>query len=471
MTRARIALAVMGAIGAAGGSAPLVSPLVLQASLPYETLFEEFIRKYHKNYTAEERPLRFDAFRENVDFMRDHNTKNHTFEVSALTPFADLTTAEFAQRNALRTIAKTGKLQSFWGDLPILESFDHLGVDAPDSVDWRGQGVVTSVKNQGQCGACWTFAATGAIEGAWAIATKQLISLSEQQILDCSGQANGCHGGSPINAIQYDTKEDICTESSYQYYAAQGSCQARSCSVGIPSGGVTGARLVRPGDEKALLAAVAMQPVAVAINANTQAFQLYTGGILKSGCGTSVDHGVLLVGYGTDGGTPYWLVKNSWSPQWGESGYVRIIRGVGGYGECAILTEPILAAVNGDRMLWYYSVPWGLVCLGIVAVVGLGCWAGCYIKRICVQRRMSSGQQTTTARTLLLDTGSNGRRLGTAPAAAPSRTLQVPALSAQQASAPPASAPPAAFSGAGQQLAEAKDHRAGNSRASRLLQG
>merc|ERR1712039_553419 len=210
----------------------------------------------------------------------------------------------------------------------------------PSSVDWTSKGAVTAVKNQGQCGSCWSFSTTGSLEGAWEIATGKLVSLSEQQFVDCDKRDSGCSGGLMDTAFQYAEKNAICTENSYSYKGRAGSCKASSCSVGIPKGGVTGFKDVAKDDDQALMDAVAKGPVSIAIEADKSAFQLYHSGVLSSTCGTNLDHGVLAVGYGSENGKDYWKVKNSWGTSYGEDGYVRLLRGKGGKGECGVLSGP-----------------------------------------------------------------------------------------------------------------------------------
>merc|ERR1711972_1051668 len=214
------------------------------------------------------------------------------------------------------------------------------GKTLADSVDWTTKGAVTPVKNQGQCGSCWSFSTTGALEGAWEIATGKLVSLSEQQFVDCDKVDSGCSGGLMDNAFQYAEKNAICTEESYSYTGRGGTCKASSCTVGIPNGGVTGFKDVAKDDMQALMEAVEKQPVSIAIEADKAAFQSYRSGILSSSCGANLDHGVLLVGYGSEGGKDYWKVKNSWGTSYGENGYVRLLRGKGGAGECGLLSGP-----------------------------------------------------------------------------------------------------------------------------------
>merc|ERR1712187_747035 len=204
-------------------------------------------------------------------------------------------------------------------------------------------GAVTPVKNQGQCGSCWAFSTTGSTEGAWKIAGNSLVSLAEQQLVDCDKVDSGCNGGLMDNGFSFLEKNAACTESSYTYTARDGTCQASGCSVAIPQGGVTGYKDVS--GESGLASAVQQQPVSVAIEADLSSFQLYSGGVMSGSCGTQLDHGVLAVGFGTDGGVEYWKVKNSWGASWGESGYIRMKKGIN---QCGIANQPSYPVVDGS---------------------------------------------------------------------------------------------------------------------------
>merc|ERR1712066_119061 len=252
-----------------------------------------------------------------------------------VTPFADLTAEEFG--NSHFGISKPSDV---WGSLPRVGTHEYKGEALATSVDWTKKGAVTAVKNQGQCGSCWSFSTTGSLEGAWEIATGQLVSLSEQQFVDCDKKDSGCGGGLMDTAFSYAENNALCTEGSYSYKGRAGSCQASSCTVGIPKGGVTGYKDVAADDEQALMEAVAKQPVSIAVEADKAAFQLYHSGVLTSKCGSNLDHGVLVVGYGTDSGPDYWKVKTSWGASFGEEGYIRLKRGKGGAGECGLLSGP-----------------------------------------------------------------------------------------------------------------------------------
>jgi len=216
----------------------------------------------------------------------------------------------------------------------------------PDSVDWRDHNLVTPVKDQGQCGSCWAFSTVGSIESRSAIATGSLPNLAEQQFVDCDKVDSGCNGGLMDNGFTYAKGVDLCTESSYPYTARGGSCRASSCTVGLSRGSVTGYTDVSS-SSSALVSALNQGPVSVAIEADQSAFQQYSSGVLTSGCGTSLDHGVIAVGYGTQNGVDYYKVRNSWGASWGDNGYLKIGRSGN---VCGIHSDASYPTVSGAQV-------------------------------------------------------------------------------------------------------------------------
>ncbi|KAJ4703659.1 Cysteine proteinase RD21a [Melia azedarach] len=209
---------------------------------------------------------------------------------------------------------------------------------APSSLDWRKKGVVTGIKNQGNCGSCWSFSTTGAIEGINALVTGELVSLSEQELIDCDSTNYGCDGGYMDYAFEWIINNGgIDTESDYPYTGVDGTCNNAKEETKVVT--IDGYEDVEESDS-ALLCAVVQQPISVGMDGSAIDFQLYTGGIYDGDCSDNpddIDHAVLIVGYGSEDGEDYWIVKNSWGTSWGIDGYFYIMRNTSlEYGKCAI---------------------------------------------------------------------------------------------------------------------------------------
>lgn len=299
--------------------------------------FVEFVAKHKKSYESFEIfQERFVIYRDNMEYVEMMNSGQTNYTLGETT-FADLTLDEF---RALHPKSVFGAKKC--------SAYAFTGKSIPASLDWRETDKVTGVKDQGQCGSCWSFSSTGAMEGAWAISTGKLLSLSEQQLVDCSSGLkygnHGCNGGTMDGSFQYAIDTGLCGEEAYPYTAKDGaSCM--SCTVEVK---MSSCKDVPSNNQMALKEAVSIGPVSVAIEADSRVFQHYTGGVLTSSeCGTSLDHGVLVVGYGEEAGLEYWLVKNSWGVSWGDEGYIKIQRSdsKNDEGICGIAMQPSFPVV------------------------------------------------------------------------------------------------------------------------------
>jgi cathepsin L len=309
-------------------------PLAIFA-LSFEQSFNSWSQLHGKTYRSDvEFNHRLNVYSENLKFIEDHNRKNVGFSL-AMNQFGDLTSAEFGHLyNSLR-INSSNLLQSE-------DAYYDPYFVGDDTVDWRTKGAVTAIKDQGQCGSCWAFSAVGSTEGAWAINKGKLVSLAEQQLVDCSSaQGNaGCDGGWMDSAFKYiilQKTKGIDTEATYKYTARDGTCKAAA--------GTTGATLsafkdVTAKSEPALTQAImTVGPVSVAIDASQSSFQFYSSGVYyeKSCSSVRLDHGVLAVGYGTQDSSDYYIVKNSWGTDWGMQGYILMSRNKNN--NCGIATK------------------------------------------------------------------------------------------------------------------------------------
>lgn len=283
--------------------------------------------RYNKHYQHDVEWYKFQIFKANLEKMGEYDEALKAGKISytvGVNEYSDMDQKEFKEK-----ILGTKMVQGTnYVPLPT------TGLAA--SIDWTTKGAVTPVKNQGQCGSCWAFSTTGSLEGLNFNKNGDLKSFSEQQLVDCSGSYGnlGCNGGLMDSAFKYVEDKGIELESTYPYTAADGTCQYDASKVVFKN---TGYNDVPASDPAQLAAAVNKGPVSVAIEADQFGFQFYSGGVFDGSCGTQLDHGVLVVGYGTDSGKDFWKVKNSWGGSWGEEGYIRMIKTSDkGPGQCGL---------------------------------------------------------------------------------------------------------------------------------------
>ena len=287
----------------------------------------------------------FENWIDNDRFIEQHNLKNLSY-ILGHNQFSGMDQLEFSKY--LININDGSSLESF--------DFEYIESTLPTSVNWIDNGAVSPVKDQGQCGSCWSFSTTGALEGAYYIKTNKLQLFSEQQLVDCDtlrngGKDMGCNGGLMDNAFKWIEKNGgLCSEIDYPYISGDttksASCN-KECKT-VDGSQVKGIVDVPPSDDNAMMNAIYKQPVSVAIEADQREFQLYKSGVFTGACGTNLDHGVLVVGYGIDGNNEYYLVKNSWGEYWGKNGYIMLGKGKdpntnkpynNGSGQCGILLQ------------------------------------------------------------------------------------------------------------------------------------
>jgi len=312
---------------------------------PYESLFDKWVEEFRVVFNhAEHRSTMFKSWIENHIFIEKTNQQNLSYELGH-NQFSGMNHTEYVKwvRGGM-----DGSIRIFGVKSRISDISEYASL--PASIDWTAKSAVTPVKDQGQCGSCWSFSTTGALEGAYAIKNSKLVSFSEQQLVDCDtlgngGRDHGCNGGLMDNAFSWISKNDgLCVEADYPYVSGTtktaGTC-VKSCK-NVAGSDVLKFVDVESASDLAFSTALAQQPVSVAIEADQREFQLYKSGVFTGACGTNLDHGVLAVGYGVEGGVEYYKVKNSWSTTWGENGYIRLAKGAtynGGKGQCGILLE------------------------------------------------------------------------------------------------------------------------------------
>ncbi|MEQ2261491.1 hypothetical protein XENORESO_011103 [Xenotaenia resolanae] len=299
--------------------------------------FKSWMAQYNKAYNFKEYYQRLQIFTENKRMIDKHNKGNHSYTMG-LNQFSDMTFTEFQKTFLLSEPQNCSATEGNY----LSSNGPH-----PDSIDWRKKGnYVTPVKNQGPCGSCWTFSTTGCLESVTAISTGKLVPLSEQQLVDCAQDFNnhGCSGGLPSQAFEYIMyNKGLMTEQDYPYKYVEGIC---SYKPSLAAAFVKEVRNITAYDEMGMVDAVATHnPVSFAFEV-TEDFMHYHQGVYKSTkCHNTTDkvnHAVLAVGYGQENRTPYWIVKNSWGPNWGIDGYFLIEMGKNMCGLAACSSFPVV---------------------------------------------------------------------------------------------------------------------------------
>jgi len=303
----------------------------------FQAKWSNFKATHKKEYLGHEEPHRLQQFLESSHLVETHNERHakglESFHI-ALNDMSDLSPKEFNDMKCGYSPSR-----QTLGASQNASTFVSSGLAAPPSVDWRQQGAVTPVSNQGGCGSCYTFASAGALEGAFFRRTGRLVKLSEQHLLDCSGRYGngGCDGGLMTNTYNYVIQNRGI--SSYNVYPYQERVMQCRWNPQYNAGTISSYSVVNRNSESSLMEAVAqVGPISVAMDASPRNLMMYRGGVFNNpACSpTQLNHAVTLVGYGTEGGIPYWLIKNSWGAQWGEGGYVKIARAGN---QCGITTD------------------------------------------------------------------------------------------------------------------------------------
>lgn len=302
--------------------------------------WEAYKATYGKYYNGDAEATAEAAYHTSCAIIDEQNALNDGLTFGE-NQFTDMTPEQYAVAAGLGYKGKSSSKTT-------LGMHSWQGETLATSIDWTTKGAVNPVKNQGQCGSCWAFSTAASTEGAYHVASGNLVSVSEQMLVDCSTENSGCNGGLMDLGFAFFESNAPVSEASYPYTGTDNSC--KSGTPAFSSGGVSGFVDVTPNSVSALASAVNLNPVSIAIQANQRSFQSYRGGVLKQGsnfftkCGNRLDHGVAVVGYGTDGGVDYWKVRNSWGAGWGEGGYIRIEKS--SKNACGVISEPSYPTVT-----------------------------------------------------------------------------------------------------------------------------
>ncbi|KAK8794814.1 hypothetical protein WA158_001795 [Blastocystis sp. Blastoise] len=340
----------------------IIPTLCIDIHVSYDQYLSQFNKPLLKNGEYNFRKQVYDS---NLKFINEFNRRNETFQLG-LTRFTDLTSEEYSSGFCscsfpISSLSENNNKYKKTNGTSIQ--------DLPSKIDWRSNNVVSRVRDQGNCGSCYAFAILGSIESLYAIRTGTLYELSPQQVVDCSVKKgnSGCSGGSFPATYNYIQQEGLTLETSYPYIAVDQNCQPFHSVVNI-----TGYEYITDGDETILQQYVSKQPVAVLVSATQPTFQHYIKGVLTGECsGTNLNHATIIVGYGImycskfynkpinntlyttnndyrdsidlcqneSNDISYWIMKNSWGPNWGENGYIRILKGRTNKGLCGLAQQ------------------------------------------------------------------------------------------------------------------------------------
>ena len=316
-------------------------PLYICMSRDFVPSFENWANEFKIQFTSNQHVNdMLEKWTENDNYIQEINSQNLPFTLGH---------NQFSGMNHTDFLEDIKQNAEFGRRIPKQNYKTIFRDNLPESVNWVKEGAVTPVKEQGSCGSCWSFSTTGALEGAYFIKTGTLVSFSEQQLVDCDnlrygGHNHGCNGGLMDSAFEWIAENGgLCSEKDYPYISGDGSknpCQ-KTCKE-VDGSEVVDYIDVYPSDDFSMMLALSQQPVSIAIDASGRDFQLYKSGVFTATCGIDLDHGVLAVGYGSENGRDYYLVKNSWGTSWGDKGYIKLGRGTqynGGDGQCGMLLE------------------------------------------------------------------------------------------------------------------------------------
>jgi C1A family cysteine protease len=300
-------------------------------------IFKNFREKFNRKYnTIDEIKSRFNIFRNNLKTINEHNNENKKFTLG-INKFADLTNEEYSNLKGLKKEGLFKHCNSYRAD-----TISELS----ESIDWTDK--LGPILDQGQCGSCYAFSSIQQIQSSYAIKYGKILDLSEEQVVECSQRNAGCNGGNIDAVFTFAMTTPLCLEEEYPYVSENGetsSCETKCKGVVT----VNSCYDIEENNQQDLKNALYKQPVSVAIDASTPYFQLYNGGIIDSNkCGTDLDHAVFLIGYGTENGTDYWLLRNSWSESWGDNGTFKILRtnSTNDAGICGIAMMASFSIVN-----------------------------------------------------------------------------------------------------------------------------